>query len=201
MLGFVTFVLFHSTVYAQPYSVPVVTDVAEQKEIATEVLPTEEVVPPTLIIIKRPISSGYRHQSARNIDTVVLHSAFAKGEPNPYDPEAVIRLFRQYSVSAHYVIARDGVVYQLVEEHSVSFHAGRSLMSDGRRSVNRFSIGIEIINNFEDSPTEAQYTSLGLLLEDIRTRHDITHVVAHKEVAPHRRSDPWNFDWERIKKE
>ncbi len=71
---------------------------------------------------------------------------------------------------------------------------------DGRERVNRFSIGVEIINGYNDRPTEAQYCALNALLADIRRRHNVSQVVAHGEVARERRSDPWNFDWTRIKK-
>lgn len=48
-------------------------------------------------------------------------------------------------VSAHFVIDRDGSVIQMVRTEHKAWHAGTSQM-DGRRDVNDYSIGIELIN-------------------------------------------------------
>ncbi len=48
-------------------------------------------------------------------------------------------------VSAHYVVAKDGDVYQMVEEDKLAHHAGASEYQ-GRKNFNDFSIGIEIVN-------------------------------------------------------
>jgi N-acetylmuramoyl-L-alanine amidase len=51
----------------------------------------------------------------------------------------------QSRVSAHYVIGRNGRIVQMVRLNRAAWHAGRSILA-GRRGVNRFSIGIEIVN-------------------------------------------------------
>lgn len=47
--------------------------------------------------------------------------------------------------SAHLVVGRDGRIFQLVPFHICAWHAGQS-QYQGRRDVNRFSIGIELDN-------------------------------------------------------
>ena len=47
--------------------------------------------------------------------------------------------------SAHLVIDRDGVITQLVPFDTTAWHAGRSAW-DGRTNLNKFSIGIELVN-------------------------------------------------------
>lgn len=48
-------------------------------------------------------------------------------------------------VSAHLVIDRDGTITQLVPFDTIAWHAGKSQWKD-RESLNKFSIGIEIVN-------------------------------------------------------
>lgn len=47
--------------------------------------------------------------------------------------------------SAHLVVARDGGIIQLLPFDTVAWHAGRSAY-EGRRDLNRYSIGIEMDN-------------------------------------------------------
>lgn len=133
----------------------------------------------------------------RSVDTVVVHTAHSV-EGEPYEPKNVYNIFKKYNVTSHYLIARDGVIYRLADENDLAHHAGKSKMSDGREGVNAFSIGIELINSKIDYPTKAQYTALAKLINDIKTRHKIEHIVGHKDIAPTRKSDPWNFDFNEL---
>lgn len=128
-----------------------------------------------------------------------------------YDWQLVKAIFEAYGVSAHYTIARDGTVARLVAENDRAWHAGKSVMpNDGREGVNAFSIGIELMAShpdddptvvtFEDAYTEAQYAALNALIADICSRHNITSVVGHDEIAPGRKTDPGPlFQWERVR--
>jgi N-acetylmuramoyl-L-alanine amidase len=94
-------------------------------------------------------------------------------------------------VSAHYVISRDGTIYQMVEEKARAWHAGVSKWGD-LTDLNSASIGIELDNNgFEPFP-DVQIASLLLLLSDIKTRYPIlaANYLAHGDVAPRRKVDP-----------
>ncbi len=130
----------------------------------------------------------------RVVDTVVVHTAYSI-EGSQYEPQNLYAVFEKYGVSPHYMIARDGVIYKMVDENSVAHHAGKSKMKDGREGVNAFSIGIELINSTIDTPTQDQYNSLAKLIINIMSRHKIKHVVGHSDIAPDRKTDPWNFDF------
>ena len=52
---------------------------------------------------------------------------------------------RRAKASAHIVLGRDGEIIQLVSFKEVAWHAGRSRWR-GRTGLNRYSIGIEIVN-------------------------------------------------------
>ena len=80
----------------------------------------------------------------------------------------MIKQFSTYGVSAHYVIGRDGTVYQLVDEKDNSYHAGKSKLPDGTTNVNSCSIGIELMTSFTESPTEKQVSSLLSLISSAR---------------------------------
>lgn len=184
------------------------TGVAQAQEIEPTLIPEGEVFK----VIERlmPVNYHYSKPRRQEVDTVVFHSICSPvrtaiggyqcnpDSKNPYDEEDIIRLLLKLKVSAHYLIARDGTVYQLVSESRIAYHAGESRMPglDGRQSVNRFSIGIEIINMPNDEPTEEQYFALASLMQDIRIRHNIVNKVSHDEIAGKRRSDPYNFRWE-----
>ncbi len=150
------------------------------------------------VIVNRLVSWGFAEMSGRKIDTIVIHSTYNALGGDPFSVEKIIGIYKSYGVSPHYLIARDGMVYRLVEEKSVAYHAGDSVMLDGRKNVNDFSIGIEIIGKDDGSPSDEQYVSLEKLIADIKSRNDINHVVGHSDIAPGRKTDPWGFKWKEI---
>lgn len=103
-------------------------------------------------------------------------------------------------VSAHYLVGRDGALYQLVADQHRAWHAG-----GGRwgtiTDVNSASIGIELDNNGVDPFPAAQMAALIRLLDDLCARLDIprTQVIAHADMAPTRKRDPGRlFPWKQL---
>lgn len=114
--------------------------------------------------------------------------------------------------SAHFVIGKDGSIVQMVSLDRASWHAGKSALA-GKKNVNDFSIGIEIVNwgqlssqggkfyNWTKKPyigprpvlargvywepyTNAQYNALIRLTQYLLTRFPtITHITGHEHVA------------------
>lgn len=154
----------------------------------------------SLHIINKKVSFGFAPNPNRNINTVIVHSTFNNSGGEKYDIDLVIKQFSTYGVSAHYVLGRDGKIYQLVDEKDNSYHAGKSSLPDGTTNVNSCSIGIEIMTSYTESPTEEQTKALLNLINDIKTRYKIKYVLRHSDIAPVRKTDPWNFDWESFKK-
>lgn len=103
-------------------------------------------------------------------------------------------------VSYHYLIGRDGAVYEFVPESEKAWHAGKSFL-DGYTvagSVNPVSIGVSFANDGEESYRALQYKVGGELVADICRRHGIpAHLIlGHCDVSPGRKTDPWpHFDW------
>jgi len=103
-------------------------------------------------------------------------------------------------VSAHYLIGRDGRLYQLVDERQRAWHAGGG--SWGRiTDLNSASIGIELDNDGSADFPPAQVARLLVLLEDICRRNDIprSQVIGHADLAPWRKRDPGpRFPWRQL---
>ena len=103
-------------------------------------------------------------------------------------------------VSAHYLIARDGAMVQMVEENARAWHAGTSYWG-GLTDINSASIGIELDNNGNEPFADAQIDALLALLADIRQRYRIppANFIGHSDVAPGRKDDPSIlFPWKRL---
>jgi len=100
-------------------------------------------------------------------------------------------------VSAHYLIARDGTLYQLVDERARAWHAGVSSWG-ANTDLNSVSLGIELDNNGDEPFPDVQIAALIRLLDGIRGRYRIapSNYVGHGDVAPTRKVDPSrHFPW------
>lgn len=103
-------------------------------------------------------------------------------------------------VSAHYLVGRDGEIYQLVSEDRRAWHAGAGRWGT-LTDINSSSIGIELDNNGSDAFPAVQIESLLRLLADICQRQRIrpSHVIAHADLAPARKVDPGPlFPWQQL---
>lgn len=94
-------------------------------------------------------------------------------------------------VSAHYLIGRDGAIYQLVEDSRRAWHAGAGSWGT-ITDVNSASLGIELDNDGSAAFPPAQLDALVRLLDDLCDRHGIprTQVIGHADMAPARKRDP-----------
>jgi len=149
-----------------------------------------------LKFIDKPVCTGRRTLENRNITAIIVHSTYNSDGGEKYDIDLIIKQFSHYRVSSHYVIGRDGVIYRLVKEKDVAFHAGKSQLPNGQIGLNSRSIGIELMTSKEEAPTEQQIKSLTILVNDIKKRYKIEYILRHSDIAPNRKTDPWNMDWE-----
>jgi len=103
-------------------------------------------------------------------------------------------------VSAHYLIGRDGRLWQLVEEDQRAWHAGAGEWC-GVPDINSRSIGIELDNGGDHPFSAPLMDRLEQLLAGIMQRWSIPPdgVIGHSDMAPDRKSDPGaRFDWARF---
>ena len=103
-------------------------------------------------------------------------------------------------VSAHYLIARDGRIYALVDERARAWHAGVSYWG-GNRDVNSSAIGIELDNSGSEPFAPPLLEKLFALLADLKARYAIppANFIGHSDVAPRRKVDPGAlFPWREL---
>ncbi|MEM0977709.1 MAG: N-acetylmuramoyl-L-alanine amidase [Pseudomonadota bacterium] len=139
---------------------------------------------------------GDRRDGARPSMLVIHYTAMESAEA------AIERLCDPaYEVSAHYVIARDGAVTQLVDESMRAWHAGAGAWG-GIGDVNSHSIGIELDNDGASPFSALLMDALDALLPQIVDRWGIAaeNVIGHEDCAPGRKFDPGpRFDWARVR--
>lgn len=103
-------------------------------------------------------------------------------------------------VSAHYVIADDGSVVQMLNDYLRAWHAGNG--SWGKNTdINSSSIGIELDNNGIEPFSEAQITTLISLLSKLKKDYNIPaqNIIGHSDIAPTRKQDPSAlFPWKTL---
>lgn len=105
-------------------------------------------------------------------------------------------------VSCHYLIAKNGKVYQLVPDNLRASHAGQSFWRS-KEALNDYSIGIELDNIGTEPFTDVQMTNLLQLCKSLLKKFPIEqrNIVAHADIAPHRKVDPnyffnWKYLWQ-----
>ncbi|HEY0677046.1 MAG TPA: N-acetylmuramoyl-L-alanine amidase [Chitinophagaceae bacterium] len=104
------------------------------------------------------------------------------------------------AVSAHYVICKDGTLHHMLNDYLRAWHGGISKWGN-LTDINSSSIGIELDNNGFEPFTEPQLTSLMVLLDTLKKRHNIpaANFIGHADIAPTRKNDPnINFPWKRL---
>lgn len=102
--------------------------------------------------------------------------------------------------SAHYVIAKDGTVYHMLNDLLRSHHAGDSKWGN-TTDLNSSSIGIELDNNGYQDFTPEQMNSLTILLGRLKNAYKIpeANFIGHGDIAPARKMDPnWRFPWKEL---
>lgn len=162
----------------------------------------EATTTPELKIKNLILTFGYSiPDSPRTIDTIVIHNIYNALGGDIHSLAGILEEYRIYGVAAHYLIDRDGTIYQTAPEEAIAYHAGQSKMPDGRTGVNNFSIGIEAINDENGTTTQEQYQALALLVKNLKEKYQIPdeNIVTHQAIAPDRKTDPWNFDWNYFK--
>jgi len=104
------------------------------------------------------------------------------------------------SVSAHYVICKDGTVHHMLNDYLRAWHGGIGRWGN-INDLNSVSIGIEIDNNGFEAFTEPQLANLLVVLDSLKSRYNIpaANFIGHADIAPTRKVDPnVLFPWKRL---
>lgn len=131
-------------------------------------------------------------------DAIVIHDTASDGIASPLDwtcrPES--------GVSYHYLIDRDGQVFETVAPEQRAWHAGKGELW-GRPDPNTWSIGVAFVDIDRDGQALDPYPEVQLdvgaeLVASLCGRFAIplNRVVGHEHVAPGRKVDPGaDFPW------
>ncbi|NLL42106.1 MAG: N-acetylmuramoyl-L-alanine amidase [Firmicutes bacterium] len=143
---------------------------------------------------------------------------------SPYEIGRIRDIFDDYGVEAHYVIDREGTIYQFVQDDRIARHAGAGSWQGNPRlsdAMNRYAIGIELlgigtrgemkgvigslantlVKADDRGYTDAQYLALKQLLAQLTRDYSISreNIISHQAYDPARKWDPGQlFDWSRI---
>lgn len=127
----------------------------------------------------------YSKDKIQSVDGAVIHFISAKNvaKSDPFNREAILNIFKEYRLSAHYLIERDGTQINLVPDLHKAYHAGFSRMN-GRNSCNNFTVGIELVGGSDWDYVEEQIISLSTLLAQLMTKHNFSldSVQGHDEI-------------------
>lgn len=104
------------------------------------------------------------------------------------------------SVSAHYVICKDGTIHHMLNDYLRAWHGGVAKWG-ASNDINSSSIGIELDNNGTEPFPQPQISSLLTLLDTLKRRYAIpaANFIGHADIAPVRKVDPnVSFPWKSL---
>ena len=112
----------------------------------------------------------------------------------------------KHKVSCHYLISREGKIFQMVNDNKVAWHAGKSKWGS-LENLNYNSIGIELVNKGHKFGYQKfsvkQINVLVKLCIRLKKKYKIKNrfILGHSDIAPLRKSDPGEkFPWFKLKK-
>jgi len=140
------------------------------------------------IVDYRPrLNPGYKKTKRKQTRYIIVHTA-ELGRDTTLRVISRGKRFRDgrftYGGHAHYVIARNGRTYRIMDKKWIADHAGTS-MWDGRTDLSRMSIGIELVGYHYAPITDKQYRSIGLLIDILQDVYNLDDraVLTHSQVA------------------
>mgnify|MGYP001199243963 CR=1 FL=1 len=139
-----------------------------------------------------------KNRSKKSIKILVIHYTGMQSER-----ESLKRLISANSkVSCHYLIRRNGEIFNLVRDKNIAWHAGKSMWGKCK-NLNKNSIGIELVNKGHrygyQSFTKPQIAKLTQLCKNLKKKYNIKDkfIIGHSDIAPLRKIDPGEkFPWD-----
>ena len=105
---------------------------------------------------------------------------------------------KDFKVSPHIFIKRNGEVLQFVPFNKRAWHAGKSIFR-GVPDCNDYSIGIELEGSEDDFFSKEQYSSLIIATKAIIETYPLINkenIIGHSDISPGRKTDPGKvFEW------
>jgi len=147
-----------------------------------------------------PSSNFSAFKKKRSVEFIIIHYTGMRSLQS-----ALERLLsRKHQVSSHYLISRNGKVFQLVKNNNVAWHAGVSNWF-GFKNLNKTSIGIELENKGHryryENFTHKKIFKLIKILKILKKKFKVKNknIVGHSDIAPDRKIDPGEkFPWKKL---
>lgn len=141
--------------------------------------------------VQHPIGYGYGNNRL-SFDSIIIHTT--NGRAGTTSLAEVNYLVHANNVSAHYLIGKNGEIYQILNPRFVAWHVGAATKAiyDNRRSI-----GIEVhFTPAEGEWTAYQKTALTYLTQYLMEVYRITQVQTHRDAASPkgRKIDPSGFN-------
>jgi N-acetyl-anhydromuramyl-L-alanine amidase AmpD len=141
-------------------------------------------------------SPNFNDRESNNVNLVIIHYTAI----NSINESIKYLCKKENKVSAHYLISKNGKIYNLVSESNRAWHAGKSYWK-GEIDINSKSIGIEL--DYSPLSKNTKYSnelinSLIKLLKIIIKKYKIKpyNILGHSDISPYRKIDPGNnFPW------
>lgn len=136
------------------------------------------------------VPTNNKHKWVNTCEYIVLHHT-GWGEYNGLVTRLSASTWKD-AVSCHYLVAQDGRVAKIWWDTDILRHAWSSAR-DGKTNMNRYCIGIEIINvgmNFTNVQRKAVRDLVSYLIE----KHSIpvSKIIRHKDISPGRKVDVYD---------
>ena len=143
-----------------------------------------------------------KKRKSKDIKFIIFHYTGMKN-----DKDTINRLTNSDSkVSCHYLIKSNGQILTLVPDLYVAWHAGVSSWKK-YKSLNKYSIGIEISNSGHDYKyknfNKSQINSILKLSKFLIKKYNIQSkfILGHSDISPDRKKDPGEkFPWHYLSK-
>ena len=154
------------------------------------------------LTINYSINFSTPKREKKSIKFIIIHYTGMKSESL-----AIKKLTEPDSkVSSHYFIKNSGEIINMVPDLYEAWHAGKSSWRN-YKSLNRYSIGIEINNPGHQHGYRTfkikQISSLKKLLNSLVKKYKIKKncILGHSDIAPKRKKDPGEkFPWKKLAK-
>lgn len=141
-------------------------------------------------------SSNFNERKSNKINLIIIHYTALES----ISKSIKYLCEKKNKVSSHYIISKNGDIYNLVSEKKRAWHAGKSNWGEDF-DINSSSIGIEL--DYNPIKKNIKYpqeliNSLIILLEKLTKKYGIlpSNVLGHSDISPYRKIDPGkHFPW------
>ena len=146
-------------------------------------------------LISKFKSKNFDSRKLKDISYIIIHYTAL----NNIDEAIKFLCNPSKKVSCHYLISKDGKIYNLVHDKKRAWHAGKSYWQ-GNHDMNSRSIGIELdfnpkINKRFNAILIKSLINLTMRLKK-KYNIDDKNILGHSDVAPYRKIDPGkHFPW------